>query len=151
MIATIAEESPENVEAAALINELNAELLALYDPGACHHLSVAQLALPNTHFCVARVEGAAVGCGALRRMAGYGEIKRMYVRPSFRGYRIAARILQHLEAIAGEQGVDRLRLETGVASHSALALYEGAGYRRIPPFGEYTDNGVSVCYEKRRA
>ena len=30
----------------------------------------------------------------------------------------------------------------------ALALYDGAGYARIPRFGNYTDNPTSVCFEK---
>ncbi len=148
MTPSIATESPESAEAAALIGELNAELLALYHPDECHHLTVAQLAQPNTFFCVARDAGVAVGCGALRRMDGYAEVKRMYVRPSFRGQGIARVILLYLEDEGARQSVGILRLETGEQSHAAIRLYEGAGYVRIPAFGEYTENGVSVCYEK---
>lgn len=149
MSVSIAAESPEGAEAVALVGALNAELLALYPPDACHHLTVAQLAQPNTFFCVARHDGAAVGCGALRRMDGYAEVKRMYVRPPWRGRGLARRILQVLEDEGARQAVGILRLETGAKSDAAMRLYEGAGYMRISPFGEYAENGVSVCYEKR--
>ncbi len=32
---------------------------------------------------------------------------------------------------------------------AAIRLYERAGYRRIPPFGEYVEDPVSLCYERR--
>ena len=149
MNVTIAAATPEHDAGIALIHELNAELLALYAPDACHHLTPAQLAEPGTIFLVARVDGAAVGCGALRPMAGYAEVKRMYVRPAFRGQGIAQALLAALEAEARGRSAPMVRLETGAASAAALALYARAGYTRIPPFGEYTENDVSVCMEKR--
>jgi putative acetyltransferase len=126
-------------------------LLALYPPNQCHHLTPAQLAEPGTAFVVARIDGVAVGCGALRRMAGYGEIKRMYVRPAYRGQGISRHVLQRLEEEAARDRLRLLRLETGALSYAAIGLYEAAGYLRIAPFGEYTENGVSVCFEKRLA
>jgi hypothetical protein len=30
----------------------------------------------------------------------------------------------------------------------AIALYERAGFARIPPFGEYVDSPLSVCMAK---
>jgi ribosomal protein S18 acetylase RimI-like enzyme len=40
-----------------------------------------------------------------------------------------------------------LRLETGVANLEAIQLYEGMGFYRIPPFGEYRPDPLSLCYE----
>jgi len=41
-----------------------------------------------------------------------------------------------------------LRLETGVVSHAALALYEKAGFRRITPFADYQPDPLSMFMEK---
>jgi hypothetical protein len=45
--------------------------------------------------------------------------------------------------------VDLLRLETGIHQAAAIRLYEGLGFQRIPPFGPYTEDPLSRCYEKR--
>ncbi len=39
-------------------------------------------------------------------------------------------------------------VETGLRQGEALALYEGAGFSRIPPFGEYVNSPLSVCMAK---
>ena len=43
----------------------------------------------------------------------------------------------------------RMRLETGIHQREAIALYEQYGFGRIPAFGHYPDNDISLCYEKR--
>ena len=42
----------------------------------------------------------------------------------------------------------RMRLETGTRQPEAVRLYEGAGYRQIPNFGDYVDAPASLCYER---
>ena len=44
-------------------------------------------------------------------------------------------MLDHLANFARSRGIEVLRLETGIHQAAAIALYEGAGFRRIPPFG----------------
>ncbi len=101
-------------------------------------------------FFVVRDGGAAVGCGGIKLFGTeYGEIKRMYVRPQFRGLGFAKLLLDHLADYARSHGVEILRLETGIHQHAAIGLYEQTGFQRIPPFGEYRDDPVSRCYEKR--
>jgi len=73
----------------------------------------------------------------------------MYVRPKSRGLGFAKLLLEHLAEYARSHGVGILRLETGIHQHAAIGLYEQAGFRRIPPFGQYRDDPVSRCYEKR--
>ena len=58
-------------------------------------------------------------------------------------------MLSHLASHARSHGFDVLRLETGIHQHAAIRLYEQEGFRRIPPFGDYWDDPVSRCYEKR--
>jgi putative acetyltransferase len=52
-------------------------------------------------------------------------------------------------AEAGGAGVERLRLETGVASQAALALYEKTGFKRREPFADYRPDPLSVFMERR--
>jgi ribosomal protein S18 acetylase RimI-like enzyme len=55
---------------------------------------------------------------------------------------------EHLVAHARAQGLGVVRLETGIYQREAIALYERGGFRRIRPFGPYTDDPLSRCYEK---
>jgi ribosomal protein S18 acetylase RimI-like enzyme len=56
--------------------------------------------------------------------------------------------MARLEAEARRMGLHTLRLETGDDQPEALALYRRLGYRRIPNFGEYIGDPLSVCMEK---
>jgi putative acetyltransferase len=145
---TVALESPLTAESVALVNELDGYLRTLYPPEKSHLLAPDQLAQASTLFCLARLDGAAVGCGAVRFFPDYAEIKRMFVRPQARGLGISRFLLTWLEEQALRNGYSTVRLETGVRNVEAVALYEACGYQRIPVFGEYTENGVSLCYEK---
>jgi len=78
----------------------------------------------------------------------YAEIKRMYVRPAFRGRGLGRLMLEHLVAHARAQGLGVVRLETAIHQRETIALYESGGFRRIGPFGPYTDDPLSRCYEK---
>lgn len=73
----------------------------------------------------------------------------MYVRPDFRGLGLARQLLNHLSDYSRQLGVLTLRLETGIHQKEAIGLYESYGFQRIPPFGPYWDDPVSLCYEKR--
>ncbi len=145
----IAVETPLQDEVRALVAELNAVLLELTPPEHCHHLTVEQMADTSTALFVARDDGVVVGCGALKRHAdGIGEVKRMYTRPSHRGRKIGAQIVRRIEALARQEGLKRLVLETGDRHHAAWAVYENAGFRRCGPVLDYPDVKWSVFYEK---
>jgi GNAT superfamily N-acetyltransferase len=138
--------------ARALIGTLNAELTATYpEAGATHfRLDAEEVAAGRGAFLVATRGGRPVGCGAVRRIdASTAELKRMYVERALRGQGLGRRLLEALEREARSLGVERLVLETGVRQDAALALYERAGYTRIPAWGEYRDTPLSLCMEKR--
>ncbi|HET7535700.1 MAG TPA: GNAT family N-acetyltransferase, partial [Candidatus Didemnitutus sp.] len=78
-----------------------------------------------------------------------GELKRMYVRPRFRGAGFGRLLVDQLAAHALAHGITALRLETGIHQKNAIRLYEQLGFRRIPPFPPYREDPVSLCYEKK--
>jgi putative acetyltransferase len=145
---TIRPERPDQADVVALLDALDAYLDSLYPPEANHILDVQALLAPDVRFLVARRDGVAVGTGAVRLGAGYGEIKRMYVAPSQRGQRIAEQLLQALEEQLRSEGIAEARLETGRDQAEALRLYARCGYTRCAPFGGYPDNGLSVFLDK---
>ena len=152
MPIVITPERPDSADAVALIAELDDVLTALYPAESRHGLSVQRLIAEGVAFFVLRSDGVPASCGGIKLVGtDYGEVKRMYVRPQFRGSGFAKLILNQLADHARAHGVSLLRLETGIHQKEAIGLYEGLGFRRIPPFGPYQPDPVSLCYEKRIA
>lgn len=117
--------------------ELAARFEAGFDPARSISAGVAELTPPRGHFVVARLDGEAVGCGALKRTSeGHGEIKRMWVADSARGLGIGRRILHYLEELARRRRLRVLRLETNKALTEAQALYRSSGYREVGAFND---------------
>jgi putative acetyltransferase len=95
------------------------------------------------------LDGRPIACGGLQHLEpGVGEIKRMYVRPTHRGRGYSRLILAALEERAALHGYHTVRAETGAYLAAATGLYQSAGYRPIPPFGQYQGNPLSACFEK---
>src|SRR2546428_680909 len=80
--------------------------------------------------------------------AGYGEVKRMFVHPEARGQKLGRAILMRIEEQASREGLEWMRLETGIHQAAALALYRHAGYAERGPFGEYAPDPLSHFFEK---
>jgi len=140
-------------EAQSLILALNAELKARYpEEGACHfRLEADEVAEGRGAFLVAFAPAQnPVACGAIRRIdPETSEIKRMYVKPEWRGKGIAGAMVSALEQECLRLGVARIVLETGVRQHEAIELYARAGFERIAAFGEYMGKPLSVCFAKK--
>ena len=150
MEATITSERPDTADAKALIDELEAHLATLYPRESRHGYSVEKLLAQEVAFFLVRDNETPVGCGGIQLFGtDYGELKRMYVRPQFRGLGFAKLLLNHLAGYARSRGVRLLRLETGIHQHAAIGLYERAGFHSIRPFGDYADDPLSRFYEKR--
>ncbi len=149
MTLTIAVETPLQDEVRVLVAELNAVLLELTPPEHCHHLTVEQMADTSTTVFIVRDGGEAVACGGLKRHDdAIGEVKRMYTRPSHRGRKIGAQVMERIEVLARQEGLKRLVLETGDRHHAAWTVYERAGFRRCGPVLDYPDVTWSVFYDK---
>ena len=149
MSPIVTAERPDTADAIALITELEAALEPLYPRESRHGLSVERLIAEAVPFFVLRSGGIAAGCGGVKLFGTvYGEIKRMYVRPQFRGLGFAKLMLDHLSDYAWAQGLALLRLETGIHQHEAIGLYERMGFHQISPFGDYKEDPLSLFYEK---
>ena len=91
----------------------------------------------------------AIGGGAFKEYsAGTAEIKRMFVRPEYRGRGIAGQILTELEDWAKELNFSECILETGKKQPEAVKLYQKSGYKIIPNYGQYVGVENSVCMKK---
>src|SRR5262245_14100661 len=136
-IVVVSVESPYADESKVLLEELDRDLLTRYPAEFIHGVALQELDGGQGFFVLARLNGEAVGCGAVRMLEpGVGEVKRMYVRPSARRRGVARAILGCLEKSSLALGFHALRLETGTRQPEANALYEAQGYRQIPCFGE---------------
>jgi putative acetyltransferase len=146
----VSQESPDQPDVIALIADLDAFQDSLYPAEARYALDLESLKQPNVVFAVARDDqGVAVGCGAVVLADGYGELKRMYVRPESRGHGVAQAVLALLEAAATRAGCPELCLESGPYQPQALAFYTKQGYAQRGPYGDYPDHPLSVFMGKR--
>lgn len=100
-----------------------------------------------SRFVLATRDGVPVACGTLRSLGdGIAEIKRMWVDPAVRGIGLGRRLLSYLESLASRDGYRAIRLDTNGSLIEAIALYDRAGYRRIP---RYNDNPYAqLWFEK---
>ena len=150
--AVISRECPDSDDARLLIAELDAYLIPLSPKESRHGYPIEKLLNEDVPFFIIRDNGIPVGCGGVKLFGtDYGEIKRMYIRPQFRGLGFAKLMLDHLAGYARSRGITILRLETGIAQREAIGLYERAGFQLTAPFGEYKPDPLSRFYEKRLA
>ena len=149
MSFSIKAEGPRQAEVLALLDQSDAMMASLYPDESNHMMDATGLEAPGVSFFVARRDGVVVGCGAwVRTGAHEAELKRMYVAPEARGFKVGRRLLEFIEADAAAASVRTLRLETGVRQPEALDLYRTAGYAERGPFGAYVEDPLSVFMEK---
>jgi GNAT superfamily N-acetyltransferase len=87
---------------------------------------------PDGRLLLATLDGAAAGSIALRRHdAATAEVKRLYVRPGFRGHNIGGQLVAAVIAAARETGYRRMVLDSHRTMTSAHALYRGAGFHDV--------------------
>ena len=85
-------------------------------------------------------DGIARGCIALRKLSdGKGEVKRLYVRPEYRGKGIATALVERIVEDARNIGYKELYLDTLPELESAVKLYKSFGFEET---GQYNDSPV---------
>jgi GNAT superfamily N-acetyltransferase len=150
MSVIITRERVDSSDAILLISELEAHLEPLYPAESRHGYSVDKLIAEQVAFFVLRHNGVPAGCGGIQLFdTAYGELKRMYVRPRFRSHGFGKLLVHHLTDYARTHRVGLLRLETGIHQTAAIGLYERMGFERVPPFGRYVEDPLSLFFEKR--
>jgi putative acetyltransferase len=87
---------------------------------------------PTGCLLLAQEDRQPAGCVALKeRSATTGELKRLYVRPAFRGRDIGRQLVAAVVARARTSGYRRLILDSHVSMTKAHAIYKDAGFRTV--------------------
>jgi DNA-binding MarR family transcriptional regulator/GNAT superfamily N-acetyltransferase len=148
----ISVEDPDSPDAKRCLGQYFAELGERFEGGFDAGRSIpadsGDLRPPHGTFLLARLDGRAVGCGAVKSAEpGVGSIKRMWVSPEVRGAGVGRRLLLALEKEAAGLGMALLRLETNRSLDEAQTLYRRNGYREVAAFND--DPYADHWFEKR--
>jgi len=110
-----------------------------------HALDVSKLKTPDITFWTLWENSDLLGCGALKKHDGYGEIKSMRTHPKHLRKGVGARLLEHIIQTAQMRDYSQLSLETGShpAFDPALTLYAKYGFEFGDPFADYKANPFS--------
>ena len=93
---------------------------------------------PEGGLLLATWEGLPAGCVAFRRIdTTHCEMKRLFVRPAYRGKGLGQALVAAVVAAARAAGYGFMRLDTHPSMQAALALYQAAGFIEID---RYNDN-----------
>ena len=93
-------------------------------------------AAPSGRLLIAQCEQQAAGCVALRKLEdNICEMKRLYVRPAYRGHGLGRILVERVIAEARAIGYERMRLDTVASSmQDAVELYRRMGFEEIAPY-----------------
>lgn len=99
---------------------------------------------PQGALLLATRAGAFAGCVAMRPLeAAICEMKRLYLRPPFRGSGAGHRLTAAIIQAAREAGYRQMRLDTINTMVEAIALYRSLGFREIAPYRHNPIAGAS--------
>ncbi len=105
--------------------------------------------LPDGGCLLAAVDGVPVGCVAFKKLSqDTAEMKRLYVRDSFRGLGIGKQLAYAIVECARERGYAFMRLDTIPQLADAVRLYERMGFYAIPPY-TYNPSPDTLYMEKK--
>jgi len=147
----IAAVPPTSSELKLLVSELDAFQVQLYPTESNHCVELTSLAEDTVRCLLVRDQkGEAVGCGAIMLQGNEAaELKRIYIKPASRGFKLGERIVTELESVAMQAGCSTLRLETGIHQHPAIKLYQNCGYQVCEAFPPYLPDPLSVFMVKQ--
>ena len=96
-----------------------------------------KFAEPDGRLLLVEVDGEIAGTISLRKIReDAGEIKRMYVKPKFRGKKLGNLMVEKIISISKENGFSKLFLDTALFMSSAVSLYKKFGFKEIDSYPE---------------
>ena len=96
-----------------------------------------KFAEPDGRLLLVEVDGEIAGTISLRKIReDAGEIKRMYVKPKFRGKKLGNLMVEKVISISKENGFSKLFLDTAIFMSSAVSLYKKFGFKEIDSYPE---------------
>ena len=138
--------TPASTEELQYVRDLFAEYARTLGVDLCFQNFEAELsALPGDYgsprggLLIALVDGLPAGCCALRALDGVDyanacEMKRLFVRPGFRGLGLGRKLVESTLEMARLAAYDCVLLDTLDDMEAARALYEELGFEEIPPY-----------------
>lgn len=141
---------PTDQDVINVFADIDRLISSLYPVATAQSLLVSELGQAGVYAVGLKNEEGIVACGAIvKQFDGtlYGEIRRLYVKPSYRGKGLSRRIMQILLYHAGEEEIPLIKLETGPKQTQSINLYENLGFKQCGPFGSYKENPQSLFME----
>lgn len=130
-----------------LIEAHHAYGAAHYPAESNHELGIEELGADNVQLFVAWLGDQCVGMVGFKSLGDeMAELKSMHVLESGRGHGVGAKLAKHVMALAKQQNIAAIYLETGSRDASAAArrLYEKLGFSYCAPFADYAEDPESV-------
>jgi GNAT superfamily N-acetyltransferase len=146
---TVERATAEQAEAAFALIEEYYEAVGVVvrdDRAALEHY----LATPDSPIFIVTANSKPAGCVMLRplpQVPSAAEVKRLYVRPAFRGMHLAHALMQAAEEYARQSGIQWLYLDTKDDLHTAIHFYLSTGYQ---PCARYNDNPQATIFLRKR-
>jgi len=108
-----------------------------------------QYNLPAGGLYLSFCDGLPAGCAGVRKLDDEtAELKRMFVKDEYRGYKIGVKLLQLAIDLAKQLGYSKLRLDTLEDMVKAQQLYQSFGFYEIPAY-RYNPLGGTIYMEKQ--
>ena len=96
-----------------------------------------KFAKPDGRLLLVEVDGKIAGTISLRKIRNdSGEIKRMYVRPKFRGEKLGNLMIEEVIRVSKDNGYSKLYLDTAHFMSSAISLYKNFGFKETRSYPE---------------